>query len=248
LNKKTLPHPFKSKKNELISDDLLTIKIGELIAKTEELKELNESLDLLNGNLKKEIKEIKEVKQDLINSDNNLLIANDKLTETNAKFAAVNKEFFHVHEQIKQYHIKQNEFIHIISHELKTPIQSIMGYIELLLLNPEKRSEYGKYIMGNSERLQKLISDILDMSKIDNNALKLDKEQFNLNEAILSTIQDIREQIIFENKKVNIIYNSKDTKEKDVIIEGDKVRIIQVMSNILDNATGLPKKAQSMLI
>ena len=73
MNKKTLPHPFKSKKNELISDDLLTIKIGELIAKTEELKELNESLDFLNGNLKKEIKEIKEVKQDLINSDNNLL-------------------------------------------------------------------------------------------------------------------------------------------------------------------------------
>ncbi len=238
----------------LISDDLLTIKIGELIAKTEELKELNDSLDLLNANLKKEIKEIKEVKQDLINSDNNLLIANDKLTETNAKFAAVNKElaavnkeFAHVHEQIKQYHIKQNEFIHIISHELKTPIQSIMGYIELLLLNPEKNSEYGKYIMGNAERLQKIISDILDMSKIDNNALTMNKEQFNLNEAILSTIQDIREQIIFENKKVNIIYNSKDTKEKDIIIEGDKARIIQVMSNILNNATGLPKKAQSIL-
>ena len=76
----------------------------------------------------------------------------------------------------------------------------------------------------------------------------MDKEQFNLNEVILSTIQDIREQIILENKKVNIIYNSKDTKEKDVIIEGDKARIIQVMSNILNNATGLPKKAQSMLI
>ena len=145
----------------------------------------------------------------MINSDNNLLIANDKLTETNEKFAAVNKEFAHVHEQIKQYYLKQNEFIHIITHELKTPIQSIKGYIELLLLNPEKKSEYGNRIMINAERLQKIISDILDMSKIDNNALMLNKEQFNLNEAILYTIQDIREQIIFENKKVNIIYNSK---------------------------------------
>jgi signal transduction histidine kinase len=102
-------------------------------------------------------------------------------------------------------------------------------------------SEYGKYIIGNAERLQKIISDILDMSKIDNNVLTLDKEQFNLNEAILSTIQDIREQIIFENKKVNIIYNSKDTKEKDIII-GDKARIIQVMSNILNNTIRFTKE------
>ena len=70
----------------------------------------------------------------------------------------------------------------------------------------------------------------------------LNKEQFNLNEVILSTIQDIREHIIFENKKVNIVYNSKDTKEKDIIIEGDKARIIQVISNILDNAIRFTKE------
>jgi signal transduction histidine kinase len=74
----------------------------------------------------------------LINSDNNLLIANDKLIATNEKFAAVNKELAGVNKelaqvngQIKQYHEKQNEFINIISHELNTPIQAIIGYIEL---------------------------------------------------------------------------------------------------------------------
>jgi len=180
----------------------------------------------------------------LINSDNNLLIANDKLTETNEKFAAVNKEFAHVHEQIKQYYLKQNEFIHIISHELKTPIQAIIGYIELFFEQSEKKFEYGGRIIRNAERLQKIILDIRDMSKIDNNALTLNKEQFNLNEVISSTVDDIREHIISDNKKINIVYNnnSKDINDKDIFIDGDKERIGQVISNILHNAIKFTKK------
>jgi signal transduction histidine kinase len=241
-----LPSPFKNKKNEMTTDDLLTIKIGELFAKTEELREVNQSLDLLNGNLNKKIKELKIAKQDLNNSDATLLIAHKEIAETNEKFAAVNKELVTVNkelvtvnEQIKQYHLKQNEFIHIISHELKTPIQAIMGYVEMLLSEPEKKFEYGKPIMRNAERLQKIITDILVMSKIDNNVLTLNKERFDLNELISSTIQDIREYIISDHKKIDIFYNnnnSKGTKEKDIIIEADKQRIIQVISNILDNA------------
>jgi signal transduction histidine kinase len=230
-------------------DDLLTIKIGELFAKTEELREANDSLDLLNGDLNKKIKELNEAKQDLNNSDNSLLIISKELAETNAKFAtvnkelaAVNKELAAVNGQIKQYHLKQNEFIHIISHELKTPIQSIMGYVEMLLSEPEKKFEYGKHIMRNEERLQKTITDILVMSKIDNNALTLNKEQFDLNELISSTIQDIREHIIPDNKKIDIFYNNNGTKEKGIIIEADKQRIIQVISNILDNAIRFTKE------
>ena len=233
----------------MIPDDLLTIKIGELFAKTEELKEANDSLDLLNGDLNKKIKELKEAKQDLNNSDNSLLIISKELAETNAKFAAVNKElagvnkeFAGVNGQIKQYHSKQNEFIHIISHELKTPIQSIMGYVEMLLSEPEKKFEYGKHIMRNAERLQKTITDILVISKIDNNALALNKEQFDLNELISSTIQDIREHVIPDDKKIYIFYNNKGTKEKGIIIEADKQRIIQVISNILDNAIRFTKE------
>ncbi|MGN6624443.1 MAG: histidine kinase dimerization/phospho-acceptor domain-containing protein, partial [Candidatus Nitrosocosmicus sp.] len=227
------------------SDDLLTIKTGELLAKTEELQEVNQSLDILNGDVNKKINELKQAKQDLKNSDNQLLIANDKLTETNEKFAAVNrelvavnrelaavnKEVFILNKQVKSHQEKQNEFINIISHELKTPIQAIIGYVELLLEQPEKKFEYGEQIMRNAERLQKMISDIRDMSKIDNNALTLNKEQFNLIEVLSSTVNDIKEHLIPDNKRVNIVYNNAAMVDKDLIIEADKERIIQVISN-----------------
>jgi two-component system sensor histidine kinase VicK len=236
----------------LTPEDYLTIKSGELIAKTEELNEANESLHLLNNEFKIKIQELKKSKKALLNTDNSLLIANNKLTETNEKFAklnkelaVVNKELVRVNEQIKQHHIKQKEFISIASHELKTPTQSILGYIELLQLDPQINHEYTEPIMRNAKRLQRIIFDILDMSRIDNNTLVLNKEQFNLTEAMSNIVQDLQNQIIHDNKSVNIIYDGIDMKkddkgkgkdEKDIVIEGDRERITQVISNILDNA------------
>ena len=82
------------------------------------------------------------------------------------------------------------------------------------------------------------------MSKIDNNALTLNKEQFNLNEVISSTVDEKREHIISDNKKINIVYNnnSKGIRYKDIVIDGDKERIIQIISNILDNAIKFTKE------
>jgi signal transduction histidine kinase len=195
------------------------------------------------------VKELKEAKQNLNSSYNSLLIANDRLVEANAKFAAVNKELATVNKelaqvngQIRQHQEKQKEFINIMSHELKTPIQAIVGYIELLFDKPEEKFEYGDFIIRNAERLQKIISNIRDMSKIDNNALTLNKEQFNLNEVLSSTVDDIREHLFPANKNVNIVYNNPVIVDKDLIIEADKERIIQVISNLLDNAIKFTKE------
>jgi signal transduction histidine kinase len=235
----------------LTPEDYLTIKSGELIAKTEELNEANKSLHLLNNEFKIKIQELKKSKKALLDTDDSLLIANNNLAETNEKFAklnkelaVVNKELVQVNEQIKQHNIKQKEFISIASHELKTPTQSILGYIELLQLDPQINHEYTEPIMRNAKRLQRIIFDILDMSRIDNNTLVLNKEQFNLSDTISDIVQDLQKQIIQDNKNVNIIYDGIDMKkkddekkdEKDIIITGDKGRITQVISNILDNA------------
>ncbi len=95
------------------------------------------------------------------------------------------------------------------------------------------------------QRLQKNVSNILDISRIDNNALVLNKEKFNLSEVILDTVQDFRNQIIFDNKNVSIVYDNIYIEKKDeirIVIDGDKQRIIQVISNIIDNAIRVTKE------
>jgi signal transduction histidine kinase len=189
--------------------------------------------------------EIKKYKSDLAKSDNSLLIANEELTNANEKFAKVNKELAivnkelaRVNEQIKNHYINQKEFINIASHELRTPTQSILGYVELLLSEHHLLSNYGEPILRNANRLQKIISDILDISKIDNNMLTLNNEQFNLTETIFQVAEDTRSKIARDKKNVNIIYDAAgpEMSGKGIVVEGDKQRISQVISNILDNA------------
>ena len=197
---------------------------------------------------------MKNSKNELSKSNNSLLTANEELAKTNESFvkvnkelASVNKELAEINEQIKHHNMKQKEFIHIASHELRTPTQAILGYIELLLSEPQSKFEYGEPILRNAKRLQKTISDILFISKIDNNLLKLSNEGFNLEETILQVIEDTRNQIILEKKNVSIIYDpmslkrADKEKDKDIVIEGDKERIAQVVSNILDNAVRFGK-------
>jgi signal transduction histidine kinase len=247
----------KEGQNGLSAEDLLVIRTGELIAKTEELNEANESLYHLSNDLKEKISEIKKTKSHLMESEDSLFIANEEMAKTNERLvkvnkemAGLNKELFHINEQVKQHNIKQKEFIHIASHELRTPTQSILGYIELLLSDPQVKLEYGEPIMRNAKRLEKVISDILDISRIDNNMINMDRERFSLTATILQSVKDARNKIALENKKVNIIYDSIDLKiadegsevrtggegRGDIVIDGDKERIAQVFSNILDNA------------
>ena len=209
---------------------------------------------MLNSELQAKMDEIKKSKDDLEQSQKSLLMANEEMSKTNESFAkvnrelaAVNKELAQINEQMKLHYIKQKEFIQIASHELRTPTQSILGYVELLLLEPQSKFEYGEPIMRNSIRLQKIISDILYISRIDNNMLTLNNEWFNLTETILQVTEDIRNQITRDNKHVNIIYDAANPKmsekeEEDIVIEGDKGRIAQVISNILENAAKFVEK------
>ena len=89
----------------------------------------------------------------------------------------------------------QNEFINIASHEIKTPTQSILSYSELLQRHPEKNKQITEAIVRNAKRLQRLTNDILDVTKIESQSLKLNKEKFNLNDVIFSIVEDFKNTI-----------------------------------------------------
>jgi two-component system sensor histidine kinase VicK len=140
-----------------------------------------------------------------------------------------------MNEQLKRHDKMQAEFINIASHELRTPTQAVLSYSELLQRHPERREEMIKAINRNAERLQRLTEDILDVTRIESKALYLHKDQFNINELLSNIVEDYKNNIEKNNSNVRLLY-SESANEDGFLIEADRQRITQVISNILNNA------------
>ena len=147
------------------------------------------------------------------------------------------------HEKLNVHDKMQREFINIAAHELRTPIQPILTFSEVLYSKRQKdckgrtgvkaKSELVllDVIIRNAKRLRQLTSDVLDVIKIETQTMQLSKEQFNLNQVIIDVIKDYRN--FFQKSNVKLIYENKD---KDVVIAADKTRLTQVISNLLSNS------------
>jgi signal transduction histidine kinase len=139
-------------------------------------------------------------------------------------------------EQLKVHDKMQKEFINVASHEMKTPTQAIIGYSDLMQKHPDKREEMLKAISRNAVRLQRLTNDILDVTRIESQTLKLDKEKFNLSDLIANVVEDQRSHVEKENQKIKLMYNNKYDSYGAPIVDADRDRITQVISNLLGNA------------
>jgi signal transduction histidine kinase len=135
----------------------------------------------------------------------------------------------------------KTEFIKVAAHELRTPIQPILGLDEALhSKNRLKAEEYEVYldvIVRNARRLQQLADEILDVTKIESQSLKLKRERFDLQELMTGMVNEYNEIIKKSNKNIRLIYVPKDEKgSKSLLVEADRGRISQVVSNLLSNA------------
>lgn len=137
-------------------------------------------------------------------------------------------------EELKKADKMQKEFINITAHELRTPIQPILVVIDTLLSkkgNIEDYEELLNMIRRNAKRLQRVTENVLDVTRIESGSFGLKKELFDLNEVIMAVLAAYGSDV----KKVDqlkIILTSKES----FYVEADKVRIAQVISNLLNNA------------
>ena len=137
-----------------------------------------------------------------------------------------------LYEKLKEHDKMQKEFINIAAHELRTPTQSILGYAEILEMEPERSKQLVNPILRNAIRLRRLTADILDVTRIESQTLALNKEEFNLNELISSLIQDCKSQI--DSKKIKLVYEHGSF--NNIIVNADKDRLNQVISNLISNS------------
>ena len=160
-----------------------------------------------------------------------IIVAKDNLANLNKQLAEAN-------EQLKLRDKLQQEFINIAAHELRTPIMPILGYAELLSEDiGSDKQEYIEKIINNANRLQRFAESILDISKIESKTLNLKKEKLNLNDLILTVIDDIT---LMKSKKdlVKLRYQPRE----EIIVEADRNRLSQVISNLLINAYNFTKE------
>jgi PAS domain S-box-containing protein len=151
--------------------------------------------------------------------------------------------FTDIHDQkIKEQ--QKDEFISIASHEMKTPLTSAKGYLELLLLLLSEQNQtaflYANKANQAVERLHSLVTELLDVSKIQNGKLNYNISTFDFNEMLDEAIEDI--QLTAKNHRLQITGNSLRK------IKGDKERLQQVLINLLSNAIKYSPNADKVFI
>ncbi len=139
-----------------------------------------------------------------------------------------------LYEQLKVHDKMQKDFINIAAHELRTPIQPILGLTEAILSQSkdDTQKELLEVVVRNAKRLTTLIENILDVTRIENQSMTLRKERFNLNRIILNILEGYESQDIKKKDNVKIVFTPKD----DFLVEADKGRVMQVISNLMNNA------------
>lgn len=173
-----------------------------------------------------------------------------------------------MYERVKIHDKIQGEFINVAAHELRTPIMPILGALELVKESGfidkqnknnkrkkgiiEVKEEYIDIINHNARRLDRLASDILDITKIESNTFKMNKEIFNLADAISNIVNDFNKDLISISnrngkKTMPLIYeHSQNTSSVDVL--ADKNRLNQVIYNLLINAFKFTKEGDTISV
>ncbi len=158
-------------------------------------------------------------------------INNDLKKEVDSKTS----ELKNANEKLKELDKMKDEFIGIASHELKSPIQPILGFVELAKSGDIDQKEAWDGVLQLTTKLQDLANAILDVSKIESKKLELQFEKININDLIL----DITKSQKINLKKPIVIRENFD---ENVIVEVDKMRMGQVLRNLLNNAIKFTSK------
>lgn len=154
---------------------------------------------------------------------------NSSINEINELAKTLN----HTSNELNKIEELRNDLLANVSHDLKTPLTMIKAYAEMVrdltYKDDKKREENLNVIIEESDRLNILVNDILNLTKLENNKDKLEIEEFDLNE-LINTILKRYDIIVSEGYK--FVYNNK----KKIMIKADKKRIEQVIYNLVNNA------------
>lgn len=209
--------------------------------------------DLYEHILQKNL-QLERKNQEMIDLYSDLRLSFESLAETNKNLRSANQE-------IERQKNKQIEFFNMAAHELRNPAQSILGYFEMLKNFPDKFPVYIGPLDRNLNRLYRLTEDLFYIAKIESNNLKLDKINFDIiqlvNEILTDFINGSKSknnnnnfQLLYYNNDKYHIYNknkinkNKKIKKEELYVNADRIRIQQVLYNLLNNANNFTQNGR----
>lgn len=155
----------------------------------------------------------------------------EHLVASLASQASVALENSRLFEEVSRLSRKKDEFIALASHELKTPITTLKGFLQLLEQEIGEEGSAGFFVkkaLGQLEKLTNLINDLLDVSKIQAGKLQLRMEEFEFGQFMKETIETYRRSISSHRIRLDL--------QGSYMIAADKIRLEQVMANLINNA------------
>jgi len=207
------------------------------------LKELNiKAIGNLYDIASKKKKSNKEFEIDLGNGSTRWVLASMNQSNTAKQYILV------VHDitQLRKLDSMRRDFISNVSHELRTPVSVIMANSETLLSgaldNKTDAENFSKAILHNAERLSEMVSDLIDLSRIEYGELKLEFEKVNINQSILKALDAIKG--LAAKKEISLNFDEYD----DEFIRVDINAIDRILINLLDNAIKYSPKKSSVSI
>jgi two-component system sensor histidine kinase VicK len=152
------------------------------------------------------------------------------------------------YEKIREYERQKeadrlkDEFLNVAAHELRTPIQPILSLSEILRskIGDSEHGEFLEIITRNAKRLQQLTQDILDVTRIESESLTLHKERINIHDVITQAARNHKAEFEKAGGDLKLSYDPSD--KQAIILDADRIRLIQVVSHLLGNAIKFSKK------
>lgn len=161
------------------------------------------------------------------------------LRRMNRKLHQSNVELQKAYRHVDKLNSIKNDFIHNISHEVRTPLNSIVGFSQMIEPNNEEQKQYADIIKENSSRLLHIVDNMLNVSDLE--SCSIEESPVKINDCCLSAIKNASGNI---SKNVEMIYKPRD---RELSINSNNERITQVITHLLENAAKFTKSGNITL-
>ncbi|PIW69848.1 MAG: hypothetical protein COW08_04930 [Ignavibacteriales bacterium CG12_big_fil_rev_8_21_14_0_65_30_8] len=182
-----------------------------------------------------------------IDDQNKLADLKEKLSEANRLISIERQRSIYSKSILEELNRLKNEFMSSISHEMRTPLASIIGFSETIDTDSqmpiEMREEFNKLILNEGKRLARLINDILNISKLEGGEIKLEKKKIDIVKLINNVVEETKP--IISEKELNLTLDL--PKDENILIL-DEEKISQILIELINNAVKFTSKGGRITI